>query len=127
MLKFIIDECLSPILAGYARQRGYEAHHVNWLGKSGHADHVLAVYAVGEDAIFVTNNGADFKPLYRALDVHPGLVILLPRAKRADQVRLFTAIIDFLDGAPDCITKLIVVDENAHITITDLPPEKPNQ
>lgn len=82
MLKFLIDECLSPVLAGRARQRGYEAFHVNWLQKSGYKDYALMPYVLGGDYVFVTNNGVDFKTLYNALEVHPGLVVLLDALSR---------------------------------------------
>ncbi len=36
MMKFLIDECLSPDLAEVARGRGFvESSHVVWMGKAG--------------------------------------------------------------------------------------------
>ena len=78
MFKFLIDECLTPRLASYARSEGYEAFHVDWLDLNGYSDRALMPIIIGSDFIFVTNNAVDFRPLYRSVDLHAGLVFILP-------------------------------------------------
>jgi predicted nuclease of predicted toxin-antitoxin system len=126
MLKFLIDECLSPKLAGLARELGYDATHVNWVNLHRTRDDLIAVYAVMMDYVLVTNNGSDYKPIYRSLDVHPGLVIILPSIRRVDQLALFEAVVGRLEGEPDVVNKLIEVDMHTNITITDFPPFQSN-
>lgn len=57
MLKFLIDECLSPKPAQLARDRGFhESFHVSWLGKAGWKDWELRNLILGGDWTFVTTN-----------------------------------------------------------------------
>ena len=49
VVKFLIDECLSPALAALARQRGYlEPTHVTWLGMASRKDRTVAQRAVDD-------------------------------------------------------------------------------
>ncbi len=58
--KFLIDECLSPNLALFARERGFvESSHVTWLGKGGWKDWELKQVILDHDWVFVTRNSAD--------------------------------------------------------------------
>ena len=127
MLKFLIDECLSPLLAGRARRRGFDAFHVNWLEKGGYPDHALMPYSLAGDYVFVTNNGVDFRPLYNALELHPGLVIVLDARSRERQIAMFMAVLDALEKWPDTVNKLIEVDGNSNITISDFPAIRQNR
>jgi predicted nuclease of predicted toxin-antitoxin system len=47
--RLLIDECLSQSLVAIAKQRGLEADHVVWLGKSGMQDWNLVPYAIEHD------------------------------------------------------------------------------
>jgi predicted nuclease of predicted toxin-antitoxin system len=49
----LIDECLSPYLAGIAEERGYVAMHVAWLNREGSDDRALAILAAERDYIIV--------------------------------------------------------------------------
>ena len=122
MHRFLIDECLSPELATEARARGYHALHVNWANMSGYRDEVVAVYAMGGDYVFVTNNGVDFRPIYRTLELHSGLVVILPSLKKPGQLMLFNQIIDFLENERDSINLLVEIDEKGVISVVDWPP-----
>ena len=119
MHRFLIDECLSPELATEARARGYHALHVNWANMSGYRDEVVAVYAMGGDYVFVTNNGVDFRPIYRTLELHSGLVVILPSLKKPGQLILFNQIIDFLENERDFINPLVEIDEKGVISVVD--------
>lgn len=123
MHRFLIDECCSPSLASTAHNRGYEATHVGYLERLGYPDQSHAIRATAEDWILVTNNGADFRPIYRTLDLHCGLVVILPSVRRSRQRELFAAVLDCLEGLADTINKLIEVDDSASVTIVDWPPE----
>ena len=126
MFNFLIDECVSPSLASLAKERGHHAFHVTWLHLEGYRDTALATFAMGEDAIIVTNNGVDFRPIYRALDIHPGLVVIVPSCKRAEQLRLFGFVLDRLETERDTINKLIEVDLLGTVSITDFPTFREN-
>lgn len=61
MLKILLDENLSPSLAGDAQQRGFICSHVNHLGNTGSKDWELKQLILDEDWTFVTNNSVDFR------------------------------------------------------------------
>ncbi len=126
MFKFLIDECVSPGLASRAKDRGHQAFHVTWLKLEGARDTALATYAMGEEAIIVTNNGSDFRPIYKALDIHPGLIVVVPSCHKEEQLRLFDLVLDRLESASDTINKLIEVSSEGVVTISDFPPIRDN-
>lgn len=108
MIRFLIDECLSPVLAAEAHQRGFETHHVNWLALNTKSDRAILPQIIGGDFTFVTNNGRDFLRLYRGVDVHAGLLVILPSVGTADQCRLFGAALDAIIAAGNDITGELV-------------------
>ena len=58
---FVIDECLTPDLAGLAKDWGYDAEHVTEIELDRSPDALLAAFAVGREAVFVTNNARHFR------------------------------------------------------------------
>ena len=99
-MRFLIDECLHPTLVDVANGAGHEAHHVNYLGLASTKDHDLMPVVLERDFIFVTNNAADFRRLYRGQPLHAGLVIIVPQLSPASQRQLFVAALDEI-GADD--------------------------
>jgi hypothetical protein len=126
MLKFLIDECLSPELAQLARDRGYhESFHVAWLSKAGWKDWELKDLILDEDWTFVTRNSVDFrgqaeqpgsKGQYADVPIHAGLVCINGPARMSGkiQVELFAALLDTIqDTIPsheDLVNEVIEVD-----------------
>ncbi len=117
----LIDECLSPELADVAIARRAEAHHVNHRALTSWPDPVTARWCVDNDYVLVTNNGRDFRRIYASLDLHPGLVVILPTVKLGIQTGLFGAVIDWAATQPDLINKLFEIDAAGVITISDWP------
>ena len=107
-MRFLIDECLHESLAGVAHAAGFEATHVNHLGLSGRPDWVLAERIGQDEFTFVTNNRADFIRLFGEMDLHPGLIILVPNVVPATQRALFRAAIQYLAGR-DLVNTVIEV------------------
>jgi hypothetical protein len=73
---------------------------------------------VENDYVVVTNNRRDLLKEYLKLDVHGGLVIILPAVKRADQQRLFGRVLESIaDRNDDLINKVVEVlpDGTVHI------------
>ena len=99
-MKFLIDECLSPDLVRFARERGYgESAHVTWLGLRSRKDWSIVRLAVDGGYVLVTNNTTDFTSLLGRESVHPGLVCLnvAPGLMSLDvQRRLFGIALDHL-------------------------------
>jgi hypothetical protein len=118
----LIDECLSPELATEARLRGFEAMPVIHLGLAGTSDRMLSAQIIGGDFTFVTNNGRDFLRLYRGVDVPAGLLVILPSARKPDQLRLFAAALDAIIAAGSDITgELVEVDRDGTVRFRRYP------
>jgi hypothetical protein len=123
--RFLIDENLSPALVEPARQRGFEAMHVNHLGLRTETDWELLKVIAEHDWILVTNNAIEFRGRYRDLELHPGVIFLLPAVRRPDQVRLFEAALDHVRSDPDMTNRAFDVsfDQNRTpvVSVYDLP------
>jgi predicted nuclease of predicted toxin-antitoxin system len=94
--RFLIDECLSAGLVAVAKGRGFHADHVVHIGKAGWQDRNLAAFAAAHDYTIVTNNRRDFLREFIKLELHAGLIVILPRGNRTVQNELFAALLDFL-------------------------------
>ena len=88
-MRLLIDECLSPALVQLAQASGHEAYHLAHVGRAGSEDWQIVELALARDMVLVTNNASDFRRLYAAQELHPGLVILVPNVEREAQRRLF--------------------------------------
>ena len=123
--RFLIDENLSPKLVEPARARGYEAMHVNHLGLRTEKDwDLLRVVAEG-DWVLVTNNAIEFRGRYHHIELHPGVVFLVPAVRGTEQVRLFEAALDHVTQQPNLVNRALDVTlgrENEPIVAAyDLP------
>jgi predicted nuclease of predicted toxin-antitoxin system len=123
LIRFLIDECLTPDLCAEAYARGFEAHHVNMLGLRRATDRALMVQIVGGDFTFVTNNRRDFLRLYHVIDIHAGLLVIVPSVAIARQAELFNAALDAIIAAGGDLTgELVEVAADGTVTITRYPP-----
>jgi predicted nuclease of predicted toxin-antitoxin system len=124
-LRFLIDENLSPALAEPARKCGFEAMHVNHLGLRTETDWDLLKIVAEQDWVLVTNNAIEFRGRYGKIELHPGVIFLLPAVRRAEQVRLFEAALEHTQTHPDMINRALDVafnpDGKAMVTPYDLP------
>ena len=120
VLKFLIDECLSPDLAALARERGFfESSHVTWLGKAGWKDWELKQFILEQDWTFVTRNSTDFrghtdqpgsKGQYADVPIHAGLICINgPDSMSAeDETELFGIVLDEL-GQNEMVNQAIEI------------------
>jgi predicted nuclease of predicted toxin-antitoxin system len=94
-MRLLIDECLHESLVGLAHALGIDATHVNHLALSGQPDWVLAQRIVKDEFTFVTNNRADFIVLLGQIDLHPGLIVLVPNVAPVLQRALLRAALQY--------------------------------
>jgi predicted nuclease of predicted toxin-antitoxin system len=117
--RFLVDECLSGALVA-AKARGYHADYVTHLGKAGWQDWNLVRFAIANDYVIVTNDRRDFLREYAKLDVHAGLVIILPKGDRDLQVGLFQKALDvFAARNDDLVNKLVEIARDGSVHIRD--------
>lgn len=122
MKRILIDECLSPILAARGQAKGWDATHVRFIGRAGYQDYSLMDIILGGDFLFVTNNARDFIKLFSKVDLHNGLVVIIPRARLAEQIDMFEAALIFIEGLSDTVNRLIEVHSVDDIRLSNLPP-----
>jgi predicted nuclease of predicted toxin-antitoxin system len=107
-MRFLIDECLHESLVGVAHGEGFEATHVNHLGLSGKPDWELAERIIQDEFTFVTNNRVDFIRLFGKMELHAGLIVLVPNVVPALQRALLSAAIQFRAGR-DILNSIVEV------------------
>ncbi len=120
--RFLIDENLSPLLVNPARVRGFEAMHVNHLSLRTQTDWDLLRVVAEQDWVLVTNNAIEFRGRYREIELHPGVVFLLPAVRREVQLRLFEAALDRVREHPDTALDVAFDGEGRPVVaVYDLP------
>jgi predicted nuclease of predicted toxin-antitoxin system len=105
--RFLIDENLLPHLTGIAHDNHYAAAHVNHLGLRGEKDWDLLKLGSAEEWTLVTNNAMEFRGRYRLIDLHPGIVLLIPSVSRFDQLRLFMSALRYIEHLPNMINRAL--------------------
>lgn len=122
MLSFLIDECCSPDLVAESLAAGHRATHVNYLGLSGRPDRDLIPFILAGDYVFVNNNRRDFVRLYADLELHAGLLVILPSVSTAKQLELFVTATAFIaTKGIDMINLLVEIDADGRIRSTPWP------
>lgn len=117
-----IDECLTLALVAKATSRGHIATHVVFMGMTGKKDWDLLPMLLEENYVLVTNNGEEFKRRYAKLEIHPGLIIIMPGGiLKERQVELFDCVLDVVEKMDDLINKVLSVDNDGKVTLSDLP------
>ncbi len=121
----LIDECLSPRLVAVARARGLEAMHVTWLVLEGTGDWAVAGLAAERNYVLVTNNRRDFLRLYAQREVHNGLIIIVPKVLRAEQMRLFGIALDVAEQQETLVNLLIEVHADGTVEVRNWAKDDP--
>jgi predicted nuclease of predicted toxin-antitoxin system len=118
--RFLIDECLTFGLVAVAMERGFQADYVSHLGKRGWSDWNLVSYALDNDYVLVTNNRRDFLKEYAKVDLHNGLIIIVPDTKRPHQQLLFGRVLDAVSNRnDDLVNKLVEVLLDGSVRVRD--------
>ncbi|MBI3559999.1 DUF5615 family PIN-like protein [Candidatus Gottesmanbacteria bacterium] len=82
MPKFLVDENLSPKLAGYLRALGYSASAVREVGLTGSIDEEIVAWAKTHKHIVITRD-IGFGYTYAVKDIAFGLVLLRSKTDEA--------------------------------------------
>lgn len=122
--KFFIDECLSPDLARYLNEQGFDAVAARNVGRLGESDHSVRERCFREDRIIVTHNGDDFRHLVGAVELHPGLIILTDNTITGSFAQV-TAVLDRLEREMEprdwMVNRVIEVGEGSVLVDYELP------
>lgn len=129
-MKLWIDECLSPTLVERVNHRGYWATCNRDRDLLGASDKALHKRVIDEEAVFVTNDEADFVALYRQVDLHTGLLILPQAEKREALWPLLDTALGYIERqakaaaettAEWMLNKRVDIDPSGTATHEDLP------
>jgi predicted nuclease of predicted toxin-antitoxin system len=117
--RFLVDENLSVKLPEVAHRRGFEATHVIHLGLGEWRDWNILEIVEKNGWVLVTNNAVEFRSRYRAIEIHPGVIFLLPSVRREQQLILFQAALDDIAIDADLTNQALDVDisEDAKIIV----------
>ncbi len=107
--RFLVDENLSVLLPETAHARGYEATHINHHGLHQSKDWDILKVVEEEYWTLVTNNAIEFRGRFQRIEVHPGVVFLIPAVPRTLQIELFSAALDVIDGLSDMVNTALDV------------------
>lgn len=120
MIRFFIDECLSARLAAVAKAAGLQADFGPHLGMAGWQDWNIAKFAFENGYVVVTNNRRHFLREYLKYEIHNGLVIIIPKLERDQQVALFQRAVDYLLAASDLpVNQLVELLEDGSVHVRD--------
>ena len=108
--RFLIDENLSVKLPEVAHRRGFEATHVIHLGLREWTDWNILKIVESHGWTLVTNNAVEFRSRFREIQIHPGVIFLLPSVRREQQMALFEAALDDVSINPDLINQALDID-----------------
>ncbi len=125
MRRILVDECLTADLVASAQSRGLDATHVRFIGKAGVQDYNLVDVILDGGYLFVTQNARDFLKLFSRVEIHDGLLLILPKTRAVEQVRLFEAALDFIATLEHTINRVIEVHSIDDIRLSNLPPGGP--
>jgi hypothetical protein len=120
-MKFLIDECLSAELVEVCHNAGHEATHVTWVGKRGWKDWSLVRFALDGHYAIVTNNAVDFRRAYGKVDVHAGLLIIIPQLLIDDLLTVFGEVLRYIGGCDLTNTTIEVSLDDGELVINEYP------
>ncbi len=118
-LNFLVDECLChcwrpvPLRAGTTRRTSrISAKQACRIGRS------CRCSPLGISSSSPTTSGISW--LFAQLDVHNGLIVLVPSVARSDQLRLFELALDVVESA-DPMNKVVEVFADGTLAVRDWP------
>jgi hypothetical protein len=88
----------------------------------GFSDRALLPQIIGGNFTFVTNNRRDFLRLYRHVELHAGLLIILPSVNVSNQIGLFLTALDAIEArSSDVVNELVEVDVDGEVRFSRYP------
>ena len=124
MMRFLLDENISPALVRLLADVGVYSQSVPHVGLAGRTDHVVWQYALDHDFAVVTTNARDFIELLDA-PVHPGLIVLRENGlSRQEQGERPIPVVDHVKKSGDedvLMNKLIEIMGVRQFTIREIP------
>jgi len=119
-VRFLIDECLPPQMAGLLRDAGHDCAHVYELGLGGQPDEQVMTLADRENRILVSAD-TDFGELLANAPVLAPSVILLRRADKRARSLAAVVLANLEQVAGDLAAGALIVISDTRIRARRLP------
>jgi hypothetical protein len=88
---------------------------------------MLATIAAERDYVLVTNNRREFLKLYAQLDMHNGLIIIVPAVDLDEQCVLFRIALDTAERQDTLLNLLIEVHADGTVDVRDWSKLEPDE
>lgn len=93
-MRFVVDECTGPVVAGWLRQQGHDVFSV-YEQASGLGDPDILAEAVAEHRILITNDKDFGEMVFRAGETHEGIILLrLDDESPTNKIRVLQQLLD---------------------------------
>lgn len=120
MMRFLVDQPISPLLADWLREAGHEAFHVRERGLSRASDEEIFAIASAENAVIVTAD-LDFSRIVALSGrAQPGLILFRAGVLSDEQMLgLLQTVIDTVSA--EQLQRSVVVADRTTLRVAPLP------
>ena len=120
-MRFLIDNCLSPIVASELTQAGYDAIHVRDYGLESALDEDIFTRAAQEDRILISGDTDFATILALRREKRPSVILFRRQMQRRPEQQLSLLLLNLPALRGDLDTGAIVVFDQDRIRVRSLP------
>jgi len=120
-MRFLIDNCLSPIVASGLAQTGYDTIHVRDYGLQSALDEEIFARAATEDRILISGDTDFASMLTLSKENRPSVILLRRQTQRRPEEQLSLLLLNLPALREDLDAGAIVVFDQDRIRVRSLP------
>ena len=120
-MRFLIDNCLSPIVARGLAQAGYDAIHVRDYGLHSALDEEIFIRAAEEDRILISADTDFANILALRKEKRPSVILFRRQTQRRPEEQVSLLLLNLPALREDLDTGAIVVFDQDRIGVRSLP------